>query len=84
MITVRLPSMLRRPGVPAELTLTQRLASIAELVAALDARLPGLASSLDDTLYNFAVNDALILHGERRHALEDGDVVEIIPTVAGG
>jgi molybdopterin converting factor small subunit len=39
---------------------------------------------LDDSVFNFAVNDELILHHARNRALADGDRVEIIPTISGG
>lgn len=84
MITVRFPSMLRRPGLPAELVIDEPIASLDQLVRALDRRSPGLAAALDDTIYNFAVNDVLVLHGERQHPVRDGDVVEIVPTISGG
>lgn len=83
MITVRLPSMLRGSG-PAELTILQPVRSIAELVEVLDVEVPGLAEKLDDSIYNFAVNDAILLHRARETRLEDGDVVEIVPAIAGG
>lgn len=84
MITVRLPSILRDPGVPAELSIDTDVATISDLIHALDAQIPGLALRLDDALYNFAVNDVLVIHRARDQALTDGDVVEIVPTIAGG
>jgi molybdopterin converting factor small subunit len=84
MITVRLPSILRDPGVPAELVIDGDVPTIHDLVIALDAQVPGLALRLEDSLYNFAINDVLVIHRARDQALTDGDVVEIVPTIAGG
>jgi len=83
MITVRLPSMLRGAAA-AEFTISRPIATIGALVDALDAMQPGLAAKLDDVLFNFAVNDEMILHGARRHPLKPGDTVEIVPTISGG
>jgi molybdopterin converting factor small subunit len=83
MITVRLPATLR-VGSEDILTFTGALATVAELVEALDVRIPGFKDQLDDSVFNFAVNDELILHRARDRRLADGDVVEIIPTISGG
>jgi len=84
MIVVRLPAMLRRPGMPADVNVAAPVATIAGLVQELDRRYPGLAAELDDSIINFAVNDALILERARQHPLRAGDVVEIIPMISGG
>ena len=39
---------------------------------------------LDDPLYNIAVNDELLLHNVDAREVRDGDVIEIIPSMAGG
>ena len=83
MITVRLPATLR-VGPEDILTFTGALATIADLVDALDLRIPGFKDQLDDSVFNFAVNDELLLHRARERRLSDGDVVEIIPTISGG
>ena len=83
MITVRLPATLR-VGPTDTLTFTGALATVAELVDALDARIPGFKDQLDDSVFNFAVNDELLLHRARERRLADGDTVEIIPTISGG
>ena len=83
MITVRLPSTLR-VGPGDTLTFEGPLPTIAALVDALDARIPGFKDQLDDSVFNFAVNDEMLLHHAREHVLADGDVVEIIPTISGG
>jgi molybdopterin converting factor small subunit len=82
-ITVRLPSTLRT-GSSDTLTVDDPVRSIAELVEVLDRRIPGFRDQLDDSVFNFAVNDEMLLHRARERALSDGDVVEIIPTISGG
>lgn len=82
-ITVRLPSMLRAGG-SETLVVTEPVATIADLVAVLDRRIPGLRAQLDDSVFNFAVNDEMLLHRAGQHALADGDTVELIPTISGG
>ena len=37
-----------------------------------------------DELFNFAVNGDLVLHGEKKISLRDGDEVEIVVAFAGG
>jgi molybdopterin converting factor small subunit len=58
--------------------------TLEELTAALRELRPDLTSRLDDSILNFAVNDELVLHGARDHALRDGDIVEIVPAISGG
>ena len=83
MITVLLPATLR-VGPNDTLVFEQPLADIAALVDALDLRIPGFKDQLDDSVFNFAVNDEMLLHHARERTLADGDVVEIIPTISGG
>jgi molybdopterin converting factor small subunit len=83
MITVRLPATLQ-VGPTGTLTFEEPLANVGELVEALDRRIPGFRDQLDDSVFNFAVNDEMLLHRARERALRDGDVVEIIPTISGG
>jgi molybdopterin converting factor small subunit len=83
MISVRVPATLQ-VGPTDTLIFTEPLATIADLVAALDRRIPGFRDQLDDSVFNFAVNDELILHRARSRPLADGDRVEIIPTISGG
>ncbi len=73
-----------RIGPTDTLTFIEPLATVAELVDALDARIPGFREQLDDSVFNFAVNDELLLHRARERPLADGDTVEIIPTISGG
>ena len=83
MITVRLPATLQI-GVTDTLVFSEPLANIAALVTALDRRIPGLRDQLDDALFNFAVNDELVLYHAADRVLADGDVVELVPTISGG
>ncbi len=83
MITVRFPATLQ--VAPSDtLVFSQPIATIAELVEAIDRRVPGFRDQLEDSVFNFAVNDELILHHARSRPLADGDRVEIIPTISGG
>jgi len=83
MIFVRLPATLQI-GTADTLVFTEPLRTIADLVDALDRRIPGFRDQLDDSVFNFAVNDELLLHNARSRQLSDGDRVEIIPTISGG
>jgi molybdopterin converting factor small subunit len=83
MIKVRLPSTLRiGPG--DTLDVTDRVTTIAQLIDVLDRRIPGFREQLDDSVFNFAVNDEMLLHHVRERSLADGDTVEIVPTISGG
>jgi sulfur carrier protein ThiS len=66
------------------LTITAPVFTIAELVVALDRKAPGLAARLDDAVFNFAVNDEMLLHGVQQHPVKDGDRIEIVPAISGG
>ena len=83
MITVRLPGTLQVGGTDT-LVFSQPMTTIADLVTALDRRLPGFRDQLEDSVFNFAVNDVLLLQHVRTHPLADGDRVEIIATISGG
>ena len=83
MISVVLPATLRVSD-SDRLEVHDRVTSIAELVDALDRRIPGFRDQLDDSVFNFAVNDEMLLYHARERALRDGDVVEIVPTISGG
>ena len=83
MITVVLPSTLRVSDTN-RLEVHEPVATIGELVDAIDRRVPGFRDQLDDSVFNFAVNDEMLLHRARDRALRDGDVVEVIPTISGG
>ena len=83
MITVRLPSTLRT-GPEDTIVVEHAVRTIGELVDVLEGRIPGLREHLDDSVFNFAVNDEMLLHGARARELHDGDIVEIVPTISGG
>ena len=85
MISVFLPAMLRPHAGGADvLTITAPVYSMAELIAALERTAPRLVRQLDDSVFNFAVNDEMLLHGVQAHPLKDGDRVEIVPAISGG
>ena len=83
MLTVRLPSTLRVGGSDT-LQFDGAIGTIADLIEALDLRVPGFKAQLDDSVFNFAVNDEMLLHHAREKRLADGDIIEIIPTISGG
>ena len=85
MIVVHLPPMLRPHADGAEaLTILAPVNTIGELVAALGRKAPRVAAQLDDAVFNFAVNDEMLLHGVQQHPVKDGDRVEIVPAISGG
>ena len=83
MITVRLPSTLRAAANDT-LLVQEPVGTIADLIEILDRRIPGFRDQLDDSVFNFAVNDEMLLFHARDRALHPGDVVEVIPTISGG
>ena len=83
MITVRLPSTLR-VSASDSLEIHEPLATIDDLIDVLDRRIPGFREQLNDSVFNFAVNDEMLLYHARQRVLKSGDVVEIIPTISGG
>ena len=83
MITVRLPSTLR-VSASDSLEVHEPLATIEDLIDVLDRRIPGFREQLNDSVFNFAVNDEMLLYHARERVLKSGDVVEIIPTISGG
>lgn len=82
-VTVRLPAMLHAAA-GAEIIIDEPVHDIAGLREALERRYPALVEELADPMFNVAVNDVMLLHGVRHYPVKDGDVVEIVPTVAGG
>jgi len=76
--------MLRVDDGAEEMIVDEAVATVGQLVSALDRLRPGLGDRLQDSLFNFAVNDALVLHGADDYPLQPGDIVEIVPTIAGG
>jgi molybdopterin converting factor small subunit len=83
MITVRLPAALRAEA-GETILVHERVATLADLIDVLDRRVPGFREQLDDSVFNFAVNDEMLLIGARDRALAPGDVVEVIATISGG
>jgi molybdopterin converting factor small subunit len=83
MITVLLPSTLR-VGPSDTLSVSEPVATVSDLIEILDRRIPGFREQLDDSVFNFAVNDEMLLYHARDRRLADGDTVEIIPTISGG
>ncbi len=73
-----------RVGPSDTLAVHEPVASIGELIDVLDRRIPGFRGQLDDSVFNFAINDEIMLHQVRDRALRPGDVVEIVPTISGG
>lgn len=83
MILVRLPATLRT-GVEDVVEVHETVETVGELIDVLDRRIPGLRDQLDDSVFNFAVNDEMLLYGARERALRSGDTVEIVPAISGG
>jgi molybdopterin converting factor small subunit len=82
-ITVRLPSTLCTRGCET-IEIREAVGSIAELVDLLDRRIPGFREQLEDSVFNFAVNDEMLLYHARERTLKAGDTVEVVPTLSGG
>ncbi len=82
-VTVRFPAMLMAVA-GQDIVVSEPVSDIGQLLDVLHRRIPGLAAALIDPIYNFAVNDEMLLHGVNAHPLSDGDVVEIVPTISGG
>ena len=81
MITVRLPEALRNGhDIVAE---GESVRTLGELITVLERDLPRFAEDRDE-LFNFAINGELVLHGERKAALRDGDEVEVVLAFSGG
>ena len=82
-ITVNFPAMLH-PVAGESIVVRESVATVGQLLQALERLKPGLYKELDDPLYNIAVNDEILLHAVDARQVHDGDVVEIIPSMAGG
>ena len=83
MITVNFPAALY-PLAGQSMVVRESVATVGQLIQALDRLVPGIARELDDPLYNIAVNDEILLHSVDARSLKDGDIVEVIPSMAGG
>jgi molybdopterin converting factor small subunit len=82
-ITVNFPAVLH-PVAGASIVVRESVATVGQLLQALERLAPGIGRELDDPLYNIAVNDEILLHAVDAREVRDGDVVEIIPSMAGG
>lgn len=82
-ITVNFPAVLH-PVAGESLVVRESVATVGQLLQALERLAPGIGKELDDPLYNIAVNDELLLHAVDAREVHDGDVVEIVPSMAGG
>jgi ThiS family. len=81
-VTVRLPESLRSRG--AEIVVIDLpVANLSELSTQLRNRVPRFATA-DRSMYNFAVNGELVVHGENATPIRNGDAVEIVVVFAGG
>ena len=82
-ITVNFPASLSHMA-GQSLIVRESVSNIGQLIQALDRLAPGMAKELDDPLYNIAINEEILLHSVDSRAVKDGDVVEVIPSIAGG
>ena len=83
-MTVNFPAALHAVVGGPSLVVRESVSTVGQLLTALERLAPGLGEQLDDPLYNIAVNDELLLHAVDQRPIADGDVVEVIPTMAGG
>jgi molybdopterin converting factor small subunit len=82
-VTVNLPASLAHLA-GQTVIVRESVSNIGQLVQALDRIAPGMARELDDPLYNFAINQEIFLHSVDSRPVNDGDIVEIVPSLAGG
>ena len=82
-VTVNFPASLSHLA-GQSVVIRESVSNIGQLIQALDRIAPGMARELDDPLYNIAVNQEIMLHSVDSRPVRDGDVVEIIPSLAGG
>ena len=82
-VTVNFPASLSHLA-GQSVVIRESVSNIGQLSQALDRIAPGMARELDDPLYNIAVNDEILLHAVDAREVRDGDIVEIIPSMAGG
>ena len=82
-VTVNFPASLSHLA-GQSVVVRESVSNIGQLIEALDRIAPGMARELDDPLYNFAINQEIMLHSVDSRPVNDGDVVEIIPSLAGG
>jgi molybdopterin converting factor small subunit len=82
-ITVNFPAVLH-PVAGESIVVRESVATVGQLLQALERLAPGIGRELDDPLYNIAVNDEILLHAVDAREVRDGDIVEIVPSMAGG
>ena len=82
-ITVNFPESLAHLA-GQSVVVRESVSNVGQLIQALDRLAPGMARELDDPLYNIAINQEIMLHSVDSRPVNDGDVVEIIPSIAGG
>ena len=90
MANIRVPSMLR-PSVGGERVVTAEGVTLRELIHDLDRRHPGIASQLLESsgeqrqFVNIYVNDEDVRYLRGLETpVQEGDVISILPAVAGG
>jgi molybdopterin converting factor small subunit len=82
-VTVNFPAALHEVA-GESIVVRESVATVGQLLQALERLAPGINKELDDPLYNIAVNDEILLHAVAQREVRDGDVVEIIPSMSGG
>jgi molybdopterin converting factor small subunit len=82
-VTVHFPSSLSHLA-GQSVVVREAVANVGQLIQALDRLAPGMAKELDDPLYNIAINQELLLHSVDARPVADGDIIEIVPSIAGG
>jgi molybdopterin converting factor small subunit len=82
-VTVNFPESLSHLA-GQSVVVREAVSNIGQLIQALDRIAPGMAKELDDPLYNIAINQEIMLHSVDSRPVNDGDVIEIIPSMAGG
>ena len=82
-VTVNFPASLSHLA-GQSVVVRESVSNVGQLIQALDRLAPGMAKELDDPLYNIAINQELLLHSVDSRPVNDGDVVEIVPSIAGG
>ena len=83
MVTVNFPASLAHIA-GHSVVVREAVSNVGQLIQALEKLAPGMAKELDDPLYNIAINQEILLHSVDSRPVNDGDVVEIIPSMAGG
>ena len=82
-VTVNFPASLSHLA-GQSVIVRESVSNIGQLIEALDRLAPGMAKELDDPLYNIAINQEILLHSVDSRPVNDGDIVEVIPSIAGG